>query len=125
MRTWSIPASGPLSLCLAADARSSPTDYANDQIWEIGLEGGDPPALAIQTSYGRRARSMRIFVAVSIEGRVLRDPGRFATPVSVVRLASNYLQVDFSPSPGLHASSEYWVTDSHTLAGRVTLRNQA
>lgn len=125
MRTWSIPASGPLSLCLAADARSSPTDYANDQIWEIGLEGGDPPALAIQTSYGRRARSMRIFVAVSIEGRVLRDPGRFATPVSVVRLASNYLQVDFSPSPGLHASSEYWVTDSHTLAGRVTLRNQS
>ncbi len=122
MRTWSIPASAPVSLSLAADARSSATDYADDQIWELGLEGGNPPALAIQTSYGRRAHSMRIFVAVSIEGRGLSDPGGFPSPVSVVRLAPNYLQIDFSPSPGLNVSSEYWVTDSHSLAGRVTLR---
>ncbi len=68
---------------------------------------------------------MRISPAFSIEGRVVSDPGRFATPAAVVRLAPNYLQVDFSPSPGLQASVEYWVTDSHTLAGRVTLRNES
>ena len=56
MRTWNLKASDPLSLTLAADARIAATDYCNDQIWELVLTSGDPPAIAIQTTFGLHER---------------------------------------------------------------------
>ncbi|MBI4315619.1 MAG: hypothetical protein HY679_06760, partial [Chloroflexi bacterium] len=41
----------PLALRLAADVRFGPTDYGDDQIWSLSLAGGDPPALALHTTY--------------------------------------------------------------------------
>jgi hypothetical protein len=49
----------PLTLTLAADTRFSHPDYTDDQIWELRLQGGEPPALVLQTTYGLRARWMR------------------------------------------------------------------
>ncbi|HLB50317.1 MAG TPA: hypothetical protein VJL59_25115, partial [Anaerolineales bacterium] len=61
MRDWKLTQADPLALRLAADVRFGPTDYADDQIWELTLAGGDPAALALRTTYGLRAREMRIF----------------------------------------------------------------
>ena len=65
MRKWNLKAGDPLALNLAADARLGPTDYFDDQIWELRIGGGDPPALALQTTFGLRARSMRVRFAAS------------------------------------------------------------
>jgi len=46
VREWSLKQGDPLSLTLAFDARLGPTDYTDDQIWELSLAGGDPIALA-------------------------------------------------------------------------------
>ena len=61
MRDWTLGAGDPLALTLAADFRLSTPDYSNDHIWDLELGGGDPSALALRTTYGLRARSMRIF----------------------------------------------------------------
>ncbi len=61
MPNWNLAAGDPLSLTLAADARLTTTDYTNDQIWELSLGGGEPAALALQTTYGLRAHWMRLF----------------------------------------------------------------
>ena len=63
MRDWHLTQDDPLALRLAADVRLTPTDYADDHIWELALAGGEPPALALRTTYGLRARDMRIFPA--------------------------------------------------------------
>lgn len=124
MRTWSLPAGSPLTLRLAADARLCTPDYADDQIWQLNLREGDPPALAVETTYGLRARSMRIFPGFQRPGEVVIDPARFAAPPAVQAFFPNYLRVVCTPFAGLEVAAEYWTPDSHSLAGRFLLTNR-
>jgi hypothetical protein len=123
MRTRSIPHDGPLCLRLAADARLCIPDYADDQIWELKVGGGEPPALALETTYGLRARGMRIFPSFFWGSRWIMDPKAFSSPPIFRSLLPNYLKVEFNPFPDLQVVAEYWVPDSHTVAGRFTLTN--
>jgi len=123
MRDWSLTAEDPLVLTLAADVRFATPDYADDQIWELHLSGGDPAAIALQTSYGRRARGMRLFPFVSLAGRRQTDPARFVEPPCVRRFLPNYLKVECRPFPSLALTTEAWVPESHALAGRLALTN--
>jgi len=123
MREWNLKAGDPLALTLAADARLGPTDYCDDQIWELRLGGGDPPALAVQTTYGLRARSMRLFPRFGEGDRMLTDPVEFAAPPVVRRFYPNYLCLHCSPFAVIDAEIEYWVPQSHAIAGRICLIN--
>lgn len=123
MRDWRLAQSDPLSLRLAADARLVRTDYANDQIWELQLTGGDPTALALRTSYGLRALNMRLFPSFQDGDTQVTDPAAFASPPLVRRFFVNFLQVTFSPLPGLEVTADYWAPDSHSIAGRFALTN--
>ena len=114
----------PLVLTLAADFRLCATDYFNDQIWELET-GGDPPALALRTTYGLRARTMRLFPRFSIGSQVVINPAAFSTPPRLHRFYPNFLQLEFSPFPYIDVVAEYWVPDSHTTAGRFTVTNQS
>ena len=123
MREWSLTAQDPTVLTLAADARFGVPDYADDQVWEAQLAGGDPPAMALWTSYGRRAHSMRLFPFVTFEGRRQTDPARFTEAPRVRHVLPNYLALECRPLPQLALTSEAWVPESHVLAGRLTLTN--
>jgi hypothetical protein len=123
MREWQLQSGDPLSLNLAADARLGKTDYCNDHIWELIIRGGEPPALAVQTTFGLRARGLKIFPRFSEGDLVRSDPETFTSPPQVRCFAPNYLQLEFSPLSGLEASAEYWVPESHALAGRIRVSN--
>ena len=74
MRSLNLTAADPLALRLAADVRAGPTDYANDHIWEVTLSGGEPPALAVRTTYGLRAQAMRLYPSFTEGDRTVTDP---------------------------------------------------
>jgi len=130
MRTWSVTSKDVRSYRLAADARQCSPDYVNDQIWEFAIGGGDPPALTLWTSYGLRARSMRIFPGFALDEHYVADPEAFATPPEVCAIYPNYLRLRFQPFPDIQVgpSSGYrihtalpagiWCT---ALAPRATL----
>jgi len=124
MRDWSLQAGDPLSLVISADARLSTPDYLNDQSWEVSLAGGDPPALAVRTTYGLRARNMRLFHRFSEAGKAVTDPADFHRAPSVRRFYPNFLAIDLAPLEGLEATTELWVPESHVLAGRLILVNR-
>jgi hypothetical protein len=124
MREWNLRAGDPLSLTLSADARLSPTDYCNDQIWQLSLDGGEPPALALQTTFGLRARSLRLWPRFAEEGIRINDPDTFATSPSIHRFYPNYVLVSFSPFQNLEVSAEFWVPLSQAAAGRLHITNQ-
>lgn len=124
MRTWSIPPDGPFTLRLAADARFCTPDYTNDHIWELRLGGGEPPALALETTYGLRARAMRLFPAFLEEAGSAMDPEAFASPPVLQAFLPNYLRLAMEPLPGLEVTAEYWVPDSHSVGGRFVLTNR-
>src|SRR5260221_10314840 len=125
MRDWHLTQSDPLALRLAADVRLAPTDYANDHIWELGLAGGAPPALGARTTYGLRAQDMRLFFGFADGDQHVTDPAEFAGAPAVRAFYVNYIRVTCQPFAGLEVSADFWVPDSHTLAGQFTFTNQA
>ena len=124
MRDWTLEPGDPLVLTLSADFRLCATDYVNDHIWELETTGGDPPALALHTTYGLRARSMRIFPRFSLGSQSITDPAAFQLPPRLRRFRPNFLRLDFSPFAGIEATAEYWIPDSHTSAGRFSITNR-
>lgn len=123
MRDWNLRAAEPLAVTLAADARLGPTDYCNDQIWELRSDGGEPPALALQTTYGLRARAQRIFARFGEGDHLVGDPSEFHSPPIIRQIYPNYLRVHFKPLPDLDVEVEYWVPASQVVAARMRLFN--
>jgi hypothetical protein len=124
MRDWSLGAGDPLALTIAADWRLGASNYLNDHIWELDLRGGEPPSLTIRTTYGLRARSMRLFYRFAEAGKVIIDPNEFHTPPRLRRFFPNFLLLDFVPVEGLDVTAEYWIPESQVIAGRLTLVNR-
>ncbi len=124
MRDWSLALGDPLCLTLAADARLSIPDYLNDHIWELSLGGGEPPALSLQTTYGLRAKAMRVFLRFSENGKSVTDPSAFAWPPTVRRFYPNFLILDYSPLNNIDVTAEYWVPQSNAVSARVSVSNQ-
>jgi hypothetical protein len=127
MRDWSLSLGDPLHLTLAADARLCQADYANDHIWDVELGNNDPErsAIGLHTTFGLRARSMRIFLRFTEGGVTVTDPNTFAGKPSLRRFYPNFLTLDFVPFENLQTRVDFWVPDSHAVAGRVTLTNKS
>jgi hypothetical protein len=125
MREWTLRAGDPLNLTLAADMRLSASDYVNDHIWEMELGSGDPPALSLHTTYGLRARSIRIFPRFTEDGVTVVDVSEFATPPVIRQCYPNFLELTFSPIVGLDVTYEVRVPDSNSITGRVTVANRS
>src|SRR5574340_258403 len=124
MRDWSLQAGDPMSLTISADLRLCSPDYLNDQSWEVSLGHGDPPAISARSAYGLRARDVRLYYQFTEAGKSLTDPAAFHEAPRVRRFYPNFLWIDFVPIEGLEARAEYWVPESHVLAGRLTLVNR-
>jgi hypothetical protein len=125
MRNWKLTSGDPLQLTIAADARLTSPDYLNDHIWEMDLSGGDPSALGLRTTYGLRARLMRIFPRFIENGKAINDPAEFAAPPCIRSIYPNFIEITFSPLPGVDVTAEYWIPASNVVAGRLSIANHA
>jgi hypothetical protein len=127
MRNWSLGLGDPLYLTLSADARLCKPDYVNDHIWEAEIGNTDPErsAVGLSTTFGLRARSMRIFLRFIEGGNTVTDPNTFASKPSLRRYHPNFLTLDFVPLENLQVITDFWVPESHAVAGRVMLTNKS
>ena len=123
MRDWNEAAWRALNLYLAADARLTATDYTDDQIWQLSTQLGDPPAISLNTTYGLRARAMRMYPRFVQGDDELSDPAFFYEPPLLRSYYPNYLLLEFSPFHSIDVQMEVWVPDSHAIAGRMRVTN--
>ncbi|HLF88075.1 MAG TPA: hypothetical protein VI451_03965 [Anaerolineales bacterium] len=123
MREWQLQRDALPSLILAADARLTQLNYFDDQIWELHLRTGEPAALSLQTTYGLRARSMRLFPRFVEKSVVVTDPDEFSSPPAIHRFFPNYALLTCAPFAGIDVVFEYWVAFSNVLAGRIRVIN--
>jgi len=123
MREWNLQAGDPLALVLASDARYGPTDYLNDQIWELKIGLGDPPAVSLNTTYGLRAKAARLFFRFTNSDQIRSDPTEFLRPPTIHQVFPNFIRMSFAPFTGIEVELEFFVPHSHALAGRVTVTN--
>lgn len=111
------------SLTLAADARFTSLDYTDDQIWELQLSNAEPLAPVLRTSYGLRAKNMRIFFLFQEGERSVSQPRGYYRPVQVEKYLPNYLALNFLPYQGIKVVAEYWILESNVAAGRIQIYN--
>ncbi len=123
LRRWHLDARQPYTLTLAADARLSSTDYADDQVWELLPGVLDSPALALQTQYGGRANLTSLVPMWQIDNRALYQAQAYAKPPVVTAFAPGYLQFQAALTPTLILQAEYWAMESHAIGGQFTLAN--
>ncbi len=120
---WNLGLGDPLSLTLSADARLDRTDYANDQIWQLTLRGGEPPAVTLQSTFGLRAHWIRLFPRLARKGVTVNNPADFAQPPAITAFFPNYLSLVFWPFAGIEILAEYWASSSQVVSGRLDFRN--
>ena len=125
MHNCNLTSGNPLQLTIAADARLSTPDYLNDHIWELDLKGGDPAAVGLRTTYGLRARLMRIFPRFIENDKAVNDPADFAVAPHVHCIQPNFLEITFSPFVGVDVTAEYWIPASNVVSGRLMIANHA
>ncbi|PWB52403.1 MAG: hypothetical protein C3F13_11620 [Anaerolineales bacterium] len=123
MREWNFSPEQPIKLTIAADARLNPTEYIDDQIWEINLGNSEPPALSLQTTFGLRAPLCRIFPRFIFKDQVINNPAEFHHAITIHQYYANYLSLSFRPFSWLNVICEYWVPDSHAVCCRTRLVN--
>jgi hypothetical protein len=98
MRTWRLEHSDPLALRIAADVRLIPTDYADDQIWELDLA-----ECTLSTRYGGRGLARLTF-----------DSNR---PAILHEFYPNYLRLGLA-SPAVFV--DIWLPSSQAIAVRIS-----
>lgn len=106
---------------LAADHDLSKIDPADDQVWQFTTETGEPPALALETSFGLRAFNMRIFPRFQHNRISTTDPATFFAYPQVLYYAPNFIHVCFSPFHFLDVDLRVWVPTSQVVVGQVNL----
>jgi hypothetical protein len=125
MRSWNLTIKDLRRVTLAADARLCTPDYCDDQIWQLSLAGGEPPALALETTFGLRTRGLRLFPRFTEGDLTVNDPEQFAHPPVTTRLYPNFISVSYSPFIDIDVKADYWVPQSHAVAGRLRITNRS
>lgn len=123
MREWQLRLGDPLCLTLATDVRLEKSNYVDDHIWELSLSGGEPVALSLHTTFGLRARSMRLFPQFTIGDQTFLEPAAFSQSPIVAKILPNFIQLAFSPVANIDVEAEIWVPQPHVIAGRYKIAN--
>ncbi len=123
MTRWQLTPQSPLALQLAADARTSPTDYFDDQVWELALGSQGNPALVLQTSYGGRVGLASLLPIWRIDNRPVYEYQAYAQPPVITAFAPGYAQAGARITPTLTLRADFWVIESHAVAARLSVKN--
>ena len=123
LRRYSLDAASAFQIQLAADARMSRTDYADDQVWSVELGAGDRAALAFQTRYGGRAGLVSLVPMWQIGGRRIYQQRQYAEVPVITHFAPNFLRVQAKITAQLRLVANFWVMESHAAGGEFNLTN--
>jgi plasmid stabilization system protein ParE len=123
LRQWRLAPGDPLALQIAADARLSATDYADDQTWELLPGEGSGPALALQTRFGGRVGLVSLVPMWTVDRRTIYQADAYADRPVVTAFAPSFVRLAARITPELLLRAEVLALDSHAIGMRCTLRN--
>ncbi|MDE2775385.1 MAG: hypothetical protein OXI77_05540 [Chloroflexota bacterium] len=123
LRRQTIDASVPFEYYLAADVRSSRTDYRDDQAWTVRLGRRDEAALAFQTRYGGRAGLVSMVLMLRCGERLVYQEQSYAERPQITYFAPNLVCIEAAPLAELAMTARYWAMESRAAGGEFTLTN--
>lgn len=114
---------GPKSFILAQDGTFSPFQPQSDQVWELVLEDAGEFPFCLQTTYGLRAVSMRLFPIIIIENKRYYRQSQYHHPPTITHYAPDFLQISCSPISYLNMEMEIFVPQTDLLVGCIKMTN--
>ncbi|MDE2749396.1 MAG: hypothetical protein OXI34_10555 [Chloroflexota bacterium] len=123
LRRQHIDASTPFEYHLGADARSSRTDYCDDQVWTVRLGQRDEAAIAFQTQFGGRAGLVSLVPMFRADEGLVYQAWNFAQKPVIAYFAPNFMQVEASPVADVSLVARFWAMESRAAGGEITLSN--
>ena len=124
MRRQQLDPDAPFEFFIAADARSSRTDYSDDQAWQVRLGARQEAALSFPTQFGGRADLVSLNLSLRLGDRVLYQQWSYAQRPVITHFAPNYLQVEAAPTDDLQLVARYWAMESRAAGGEFELSNR-
>jgi hypothetical protein len=115
---------GPMAFILAADGAFTPYHPENDQVWELEFGQHEIHPFCIQTTYGLRAKSMRLFPSFVINYRRYTNADSFLTPPFITQYTPDSIQVQSEAVLGCEIHFDVFVPASDTLVGGVEVFNK-
>ena len=123
LRRYQLDADSAFQFQLAADARMSRTDYADDQVWSVELGSGDRAALAYQTRFGGRAGLVSLVPTWQIGDQQVYQQRQFHVAPVVTQVAPNFLALHAEIISQLQLVANFWVMESHAAGAEFKLKN--
>ena len=124
LRRQRLDPDAPFEYYIAADARSSRTDYGDDQAWMVKLGARKQAALSFLTQFGGRADSACLDLSLRLGEQVIYQQWTYANRPVITHFAPNFLQVEAAPTPDLDLVARYWAMESRAAGGEFQLTNR-
>lgn len=124
LRRWQLDDTAPFLRQLAADARMSQTNYADDQVWEVDLGGSDRAALALTTRYGGRVSLASIAPYWSVAGQQISLRPAYQRPPIVTAFSPGFIQAEAEITPTLALTAQFFALESQAVGASFTIVNR-
>lgn len=128
LRRWQLGQASPYSLVIAADARLSQTDFAEDQVWELRFGTGDLPALSVQTAFGGRVNAVSLIPLITLYSpnpQTLYQAEHYAQAPQLQHFSTQYAHASAQVTPTLALQAQVMAFESHAIGGIYRLHNQS
>ncbi|NTU76110.1 MAG: hypothetical protein HGA86_08325, partial [Anaerolineaceae bacterium] len=123
MEAWSPNPGYPIRIRICADARITPTNILDDQVWDLSFLAGEQSTLSLETSFSLRARLMRLYFLYKDVGKPTLGPEKRFSNTQFLEILPNYIKTLSRPFTDIEVTSEYFAQASDAIAGRITLNN--
>ena len=115
--------SSPKAFILAARGNTASFSRDKDQVWELEFSEHDVHPISLHTSFGLRAREMRLFPSFTINNKQITGLRDYFSPPSVTRYLPDSFRVQSAPGNGLDVQWEGYFPDPETIIGTLMMTN--
>ena len=113
----------PKNIILGTDGHFVPIIPETDQIWSLQFEPSVTNLFYLQTTYGLRARSMRLFPNILLEGQRLTRLVDFAKLPTVTRYTPGSIEIEYETIQGLRIVFTCFFPEPAVIVGDLTVTN--
>jgi hypothetical protein len=115
----------PFSLILAQDKIGENQDSWIENVWEIQFERGELGGISLYTTFSMRALGIRITPVFSFQNENRINTNQFHKQPLVKSACTSYARISTEIYPGVSAELSYWIPDSGSICGLVSINNEA
>jgi hypothetical protein len=115
----------PKAYTLAADGQFSTFKLPDDQVWTITLDQANKHIFHFETTYGLRARSMRLIPHFIDQKQPITNASEFLQPPTITHYTPSTLQIQFILTSGIGIKFDCFMPEPQVLLGAVEIENHS